>query len=240
MTRYPAWIDLEGLRCPLCGSSIFEDYRNVPLARCRSCKSNERTRVTKLFLERYIKLQPGQKVLHFAPEVNLGKQIASAVGTGYEAADIAPERYEGKLLRPVRRFDLCLDAKDLQSDLYDLVLHNHVMEHVPCNVTVVLQHLHRAAKPGGVHLFSIPILTGHFAEDLNPALTEADRVGRFGQCDHMRRFGRADFDITVGAIFGLTAAYSLTDFFSEADLRQANIRKSQWTCSGSSVFYVRK
>jgi phosphoglycolate phosphatase len=226
--------------CPICRSGSFEDYRNVPNTRCRSCKSNERTRVAKLFLDRHVRLRPGQKVLHFAPEPQLGKQIVAIVGAGYEAADIDPGRYTDKLGYRVQQLDLCTDAKALPSDFYDLILHNHVMEHVPCNVTLVLQNLHRAVKPGGAHMFSIPVLAGHSAEDLDPALTEAERTARFSQRDHIRRFGRADFDLTVGAVFGLTASYSLTDFFSEADLRKSNIRESQWVCSGSSVFYLRK
>jgi phosphoglycolate phosphatase len=228
-----------GAVCPICGSNAFEEHRNVPNIRCRSCGSHERTRAAKLFLDHYVKLQPGQYVLHLAPEAPLGRHIAALVGDSYEAADILPERYARGLGHPVSKLDLCADARKLPSEYYDLVLHNHVIEHVPCNYTLVLQHLHRAVKPGGVHLFSIPISSGYFAEDLNPSLTKADRTARFTQDDHMRRFGRGDFEATVGAIFGLTAAYTLVDFFSKHDLRKANIRQSQWTCSGSSVFYLR-
>ena len=228
------------LLCPLCGSEVFDDHRNVPAIRCRTCKSDERTRAVKLFLDRHLNLKTGQKVLHFAPERRLGKYIADAVGTGYDAVDIDPERYSSRSGYQVRSLDLCTEASKLPSDFYDLVLHNHVMEHVPCNVTLVLQHLHRAVKPGGVHMFSIPILSGYFEEDLDPNLTEPERTARFGQGDHMRRFGREDFDRTVGPIVGVTAAYSLADHFSDHELRTANIRKSQWTCSGSSVFFLRK
>lgn len=228
------------LVCPLCGSKSFEDYRNVPRIRCRSCKSNERDRVNKLFLDRYVTLEAGQRVLHFAPELQLAKHIVGIVGNGYDAVDIDPERYAGKLGHPVRRFDLCAEAKDLVSDSYDLVLHNHVMEHVPCNFTVVLQHLHRAVKPGGTHLFSIPILPGYYAEDLDPELSEMSRTARFSQSDHVRRFGKVDFERTVGPIFGLTSSYSLAEFFPAEVLRSANIRESQWACSGSSVFCLRK
>jgi phosphoglycolate phosphatase len=227
------------LTCPLCGSHAFEEYRGVPHIQCSACKSNERTRATKLFLDRYVRLQRGSRVLHLAPEPSLGRHIVSIVGPGYDPADKSPEHYARTLGRRVKRLDLCAEARRLPGGFYDLVLHNHVIEHVPCNYTIVLQHLHRAVKPGGVHLFSIPVTSGHFAEDLSPALSEEDRSIRFTQRDHMRRFGRSDFDRTAGAVFNLTAAYSLTDFFSEDELRRANIRESQWRCSGSSVFYLR-
>jgi SAM-dependent methyltransferase len=228
------------LVCPICGSGSFEDYRNVPKTRCRSCKSNERTRAVKLFLDKYVGLRFGHRVLHFAPEPQLSKHIAGIIGDAYEAVDIDPARYAAKSDFTIRRLDLCTEAPTLADNRYDMVLHNHVMEHVPCNFTLVLQHLHRAIKPGGVHLFSVPIFSGYFSEDLNPTLTDDERQTRFGQGDHMRRFGRADFGFTLGAIFGLEPTYSLADFFTHEELRKANIRESQWACSGSSIFYVRK
>jgi phosphoglycolate phosphatase len=162
------------------------------------------------------------------------------VGAGYEAADVDPERYSARVGTSVKRLDLCQDTSKLPSEHYDLVLHNHVLEHVPCNYTWVAQNLHRAVKRGGAHVFSIPISAGYYAEDLDPKLTTDERSARFGQHDHMRRFGRNDFSASFGNLFGMRDPYSLTDFFSEDVLIASNIRKSQWTCSGSSVFYIRK
>lgn len=226
--------------CPLCGSGKFEDFRKAPRSRCVTCGSRERTRVAKMFLDRHVKPQLGMRVLHFAPEPPLGRYLAGLLGDGYTAADIAPERYLDKLGHPVIRFDLCTDAAALPDAAFDLILHNHVMEHLPCNVTCVLQHLHRAIRPGGVHLFSVPISKGFSAEDLDPGMPPAERTDRFGQHDHMRRIGRADFDRSFGPILGIPSTYSLTEHFSEAELRRANIRKRLWNCSGSSVFYLRK
>jgi SAM-dependent methyltransferase len=224
----------------VCDHTKFEDYRGVPNGRCRSCKSNERTRVAKLFLDRHVMLQAGQRVLHLAPEQQLARYIVGIVGAGYEAADIDPDRYAGDPQYLIRRFDLCDHSSELPSNHYDLVMHNHVLEHVPCNYTLVLQNLHRAVKPGGVHMFSVPILAGYFAEDLDPALSEHERTRRFGQSDHLRRFGRVDFNKTLGSVFRLNSSYSLADFFPDSDLRRANIRETQWSCSGSSIFYLRK
>jgi predicted SAM-dependent methyltransferase len=224
----------------VCDRSEFEDYRGVSRGRCRSCRSNERTRVAKLFLDRHVALRAGQRVLHLAPERQLAGYIFGIVGGGYESADMDPDRYAGDAEYSVRRFDLCADSSELPSNHYDLVMHNHVLEHVPCNYTLVLQDLHRAVKPGGVHMFSVPILAGYFAEDLDPGLSEPERTRKFGQNDHLRRFGRADFEQTLGKVLGLKASYSLADYFPERDLMRANIRRSQWSCSGSSIFYLRK
>lgn len=227
-------------KCPICACTSFVPYRGIPNTRCQRCKSNERTRVVKLFLDQYIHPSPGQTVLHLAPEPELSKYLSNVVGAGYEAADVDPERYSARVGTSVKRLDLCQDTSKLPSGHYDLVLHNHVLEHVPCNVSWVAQNLHRSVKQGGAHVFSIPISAGYYAEDLDPNLTEDERSARFGQRDHMRRFGRHDFSVSFGNLFGMSDSYSLTDFFPENVLVAANIRKSQWTCSGSSVFYIRK
>lgn len=227
--------------CPLCGGGKFQEYKKRPLAECASCKAKSRTRVAALFLTKLIKLQPGQRVLHFAPEPQLFRLVHSIVGDGYEPCDFDPPRYEKRIKMPIRRFDLCTDARDLPSDTYDLVMHNHVLEHIPCNWTLVLQHLQRAVRPGGVHLFSVPIsLHRGYEEDLNPKLSQAERNKRFMQGDHLRRFGRTDFAQTLGAVFDIPATYSLEDYFSAEELHRAGIWKELWRVSGASLFYVPK
>lgn len=230
----------QSFKCPFCACTRFEQYRGVPNTRCQRCKSSERTRVVKLFLDRYVQPSHGQSVLHLAPEPELSTYLAKIVGKGYEAADLDPKRYSARIGTSVKRLDLCKVASELPSDHYDLVLHNHVLEHVPCNATWVVQNLHRAVKSGGAHVFSVPILAGYYAEDLDPQMTNDERQVRFGQHDHMRRFGREDFYLTFGTLFEIPDPYSLTDFFSEDALVTANVRKSQWTYSGSSVFYISK
>ncbi len=228
-------------KCPVCNGGRFIVYRNRELGQCESCGANERTRVTALFLEKHIRLGPGQRVLHLAPEKQLAPYFIEKVGAGYEPCDFDPARYQGKIPVPVRRLDLCTDLKALESETYDLVLHNHVMEHVPCNWTLVLQGLQRVVKKGGVHLFSIPILKNrYFAEDLNPALTEAQREERFRQRDHVRMFGKLDFASVVAPIFDLPTDYSLERYFSAEELKQAGIRAALWTVGSTSVFLVKK
>jgi phosphoglycolate phosphatase len=227
--------------CPLCGGGIFREYKKRPLAECASCKAKTRIRVAALFLTKVIKLQPGQRVLHFAPEPQIYQLVYPIVGDGYEPCDFDPARYEKRLPIPIRRFDLCSDARDLPSDTYDLVMHNHVLEHVPCNWTLVLQHLQRAVKPGGAQLFSVPIsLNRGYEEDLNPKLSEAERNKRFMQGDHLRRFGRKDFAQTLGAVFDIPDTYSLEHYFTAEELHRAGIWHELWNVSGASAFYVPK
>lgn len=226
--------------CPICGSRTFVDFRQRKAARCATCGSLERTRAIKLFLDRHVVLEPGCRVLHIAPEIEIGKFLHRRCGDGYEPADFDPGRYSRRLGLAVRKFDLCRDAAGLPAEHYDLILHSHVLEHIPCNYTVALQRLHRAVKIGGTHLFCVPVAAGYFAEDLDPRLGAAERIVRFGQADHMRRFGRDDFAVTLGEVFAIDAGYSLRDFFTKEDLEGARISEKNWSCSSATPFLVRK
>src|SRR5690606_26115511 len=130
------------VECPFCGSREFKDFR-IPRIRCKECGSTERMRVTKLLLDNMNLPRFGMRVLHIAPERPLAKYLFDKCGDGYEARDVAPQRYsfDFTVCKP---FDLCKDAQHLASGQYDLVIHNHVIEHVRCNYTMVLLHLHRS------------------------------------------------------------------------------------------------
>jgi phosphoglycolate phosphatase len=114
------------------------------------------------------------------------------------------------------------------------------MEHLPCNVTAILWHLHEALSPTGYHIFSVPILPGFYEETLFP-VSEEEKTKRFGQFDHVRRFGSEDLDRSLGMLFSLPKTYDLTQKFSASELDTANIpepARKGWT--GHSVFILRK
>lgn len=142
---------------------------------------------------------------------------------------------------PKRRFDLCVDTEALEPNSYDCIIHSHVLEHLPCNWTMVLVLLHRALKPGGWHIFCMPILSGQYEESLAP-LTAEEAVSRFGQNDHVRRFGRADLERTLGMIFqGSLERHILGNRFTDEVLDTANVPESERrTLSSSTAFVFRK
>ncbi|WP_223730407.1 methyltransferase domain-containing protein [Ensifer adhaerens] len=115
-------------------------------------------------------LKKGTRVLHFAPEGGLATYIKGIVGDEcYDARDIDIERYQHV---KVSYFDLVEACHTLPTNAFDLIIHNHVMEHLPCNVTAVLYHLHRALSDEGLHVFSIPDLPLNF----HPAAIRAPAV----------------------------------------------------------------
>lgn len=212
--------------CNLCGSIEFGDSPRTPGSKCAGCGSLERGRWCWLHLER-IGVKSGARVAHFAPDRGLAERLLAICGDGYEAYDIAPEAYHHV---PTRRFNLCRDR--LEIGAYDFVIHNHVLEHVRCNWAAVLIGLHRALKPTGYHLFSVPFNAGRYSEDMTAHPEE--RLARFGQKGHVRNFGTKDAVDTLGMIFPSLS----TGGFDKDALAAVNIRKRPGALTGASVFCI--
>jgi SAM-dependent methyltransferase len=178
--------------CPICASTKFRDYNGRVDAVCTSCGSLERTRYLWLYLLKTRAIAPDRRVLHVAPEKCLTKLLQEGFGSGYRPVDFEPERYATDDVS-VEHFDLCSDTYKLEQGTYDLIMHLHVLEHIPCAVDSVLAATMRALKPGGRLIFGIPIADGITVENLWPDLTREERIATFGQHDHLRRFGSQDF-----------------------------------------------
>ena len=225
------------MRCNICGGSIFTDMPKRPKVRCAGCGSLERTRVAALHVTEHLRPRRGSHILHFAPERGLSAMLREIGGPNYRALDIDPERYPGL---GVERFDLCEDVFDLPRDRYDLIVHNHVLEHIECNYTAVLMRLARSLNNDGAMLFSLPILPGEF----NDALVEAppaEKERRFGPMLHVRRFGIPSLGRTLGMIFPVPETFDLREQFDASLLAASNIPDHHWTrYSGATVFRVRK
>ena len=225
------------MQCNICGGTTFTDMPKRPRVRCADCGSLERTRVAALHLSRCADLPPDADILHFAPERGLAVMLRELGGANYRAVDIDPSRYPGL---DVEAFDLCEDVFDLPLDHYDLIVHNHVLEHIECNYSVVLMRLARSLKASGTMLFSLPILPGEFRDEIVDAPLE-QKLKLFGPMLHVRRFGTDALQKTLGMIFEIPDAYDLRDTFPEEDLIDANVPRHHWsTYTGATVFRVRK
>ena len=70
--------------------------------------------------------------------------------------------------------------------------------HVP-SATKAIAELHRVLRPGGVAVVAVPDARRHAAtQEATPGMSDAQRLERFGQVDHVRRFGR-DFEALLAA-----------------------------------------
>ncbi len=225
------------MHCNICGCSEFNNMNGRFNVKCRHCGSVERTRILKFLLDREISIVPGMSVLHLAPEIGLTRYLTSVPGIAYKAVDLIPEMYKHC---NVEKMDLVQDAEKLPNCAFDLVIHSHVMEHIPGNVTTTLIHLHRSLKEDGWHLFSIPIYAGCYEECLSDIGPE-ERKRRFRQEDHVRRFGREDIHLTIGKIFDIPLEYDLRKRYPYVDFSEFNIPESTLTgFTSNTIFCLRK
>lgn len=191
------------MECNLCGENVFLPYNTRQNAVCKGCGSLERTRAMFHLIQERELIHSRARVAHFAPEISLTRKIKPIVGDDrYEAYDMFPEIYPAEI--ETKKFDLIKDVESLPSRHYDLILHAHVLEHLPCWLPFVLFHLQRALTDDGYHLFCVPVVEGHSSMDLN-SLSDKDRIKRFYQKDHVRNFGFEDTKDNFGGLFNLNS-----------------------------------
>lgn len=126
----------------------------------------------------------GLRVLHIAPELSLREALRGLPHVRYTGADIAS---------PIA--DEHWDVTDIPhpDGSFDLILCNHVLEHVSDDIAA-MRELRRILAPAGEAILMSPIARDR-AETLHDpaAATPQQRQARFGQEDHVRLYG-ADYD----------------------------------------------
>lgn len=151
-----------------------------------STLSLERHRLLWLYLKRETDFfSAPAKVLHFAPEQAFYKRFRKMKNLDYITTDLNSPLADVKA-------DIC--ALPFESNTYDIILCNHVLEHIPDD-NKAMQELYRVLKPGGMAILQIP-------QDLKREKTFEDdsitdrrkRAEIFGQYDHVRIYGRDYFD----------------------------------------------
>lgn len=200
-------------RCDVCGASVrrflpqgygypvLEELRVVggmykPDDRCPVCHASDRDRLVKLYLDREVfgpggpGHAPGFAVLHLAPEKGLAKYLRARPGLAWSAGDIEPARYPHA--PGIRRMDL-LAGLPFPDGALDLVICNHVLEHIPDD-RAAMREIARVLAPAGRALLQVPL--SHVLEatrEGDGSESEAERIRRYGQRDHVRIYARDDY-----------------------------------------------
>lgn len=165
--------------CPICGyRGMFSPVKHKPEIWCPGCDSRPRHRLLKLWIDREMRLVRGARVIHFAAEPWVRDEMA-ARGADYRTADLND------------KFELRLDitAIDLPSKSVDMVIANHVLEHV--DDRAAFAELYRVLRPGGQAVVTVPMIEGFDRTYENPAhdTPEARRL-HYGDAEHLRWYGR--------------------------------------------------
>ncbi len=177
--------------CPICGASFahFGKYgtKNRTNARCYKCESLERHRLLWLYFNNQTDFfeRKNLKLLHVAPELCLYAKFSKMPSVNYYPCDLFPELYPYKEV-----FKMDLTNIHFEENFFDVIICNHVLEHIPDDAKAMAQ-LYRVMKKGGWGIFQVPIdyKREKTYEDFS-ITTPQERFKAFGQKDHVRWYGQ--------------------------------------------------
>lgn len=168
---------------------------NLERFACPHCGSTDRERHLRLFFDRLGLLDSirGGAILHVAPEVKLGELMRDYDLSLYVKGDLLPTDPS------IQQLDL--EGLPFQDETFDMVLCNHILEHVT-NPTAALHEVCRVLKRGGRFVCQTPFASRLSKTFQDPLLqSESDRLFFYGQEDHVRLFGLDIERLIVGAGF---------------------------------------
>jgi SAM-dependent methyltransferase len=210
------------VHCPICSHKYAEFLPAGKVRRtnvlCQNCKSVERIRLIYLYLTRETTLLDGTSrdisILHMAPEVSLYHLFSNKKNIRYTPCDFDPESLKNRLGLITEQGDIT--QLPYLKDFFDLILCNHVLEHIPDDIKA-MSELFRVMKPGGLGIFLVPIDMTMEKTFEDPSITDPqERVEKFGQEDHVRLYG-ADYPERLRSVGFQVEVLPYAQQFSEAD-----------------------
>lgn len=181
--------------CPCCGvklRSFFKvKYSNYPEnfnqtrykqtrqdVHCPICRSMPRHRILALWCEEHKDYLQTSDILYFAPEKCMSlwmkrNHVACTTADLLSAADLK----------------LDIQETGLPDGSYDVIIANHVLEHVD-DFRAALKEVQRILRQNGFFICSFPMDPSiELLDEEEEPLTAEERRRRFGQNDHKRVFG---------------------------------------------------
>lgn len=145
---------------------------------CPICKSLPRHRILVFWMKKNKEILLGRDILHFAQEKSV-RLWMDRNGMKAVTADLYHDA------------DLHIDIQNtgLDAECYDIVICNHVLEHVD-DFRQALKEVYRILRPGGSFICSFPMdPTVDLLYENALVKTQEDRRHFYGQIDHKRVFG---------------------------------------------------
>lgn len=199
-----AWHSGDRYTCPFCGyhakdlSPIGADFKvltekqvvgaGLRKGGCYKCGSTDRERLVFIYLKEVAKVLERKdiRILHFAPEKRLANTLRKIGFEEYICGDLFTEGYDyPDYVQNMNVLDI-----PYEDDFFDLVVCNHLLEHVPADIDA-MKELYRVLKPSGKAILQVPIsknLDKTF-EDFSVTDPE-EREIVLGQFDHVRIYGQ--------------------------------------------------
>ncbi len=182
------------VECSIC-ESTFNIFATFGLgrrknARCLQCDSLERHRLIWLYLNGRTNLFSEQRksLLHFAPEEVFHSKFSALDSVDYFPCDLFPEKYEYPTGKTLAKIDIT--SIPFQDDHFDVILCNHVLEHIPDD-RLAMRELYRVMKPSGWCILQVPIDYSRVSTYEDFSITSPlARKKAFGKTDHVRWYGQ--------------------------------------------------
>lgn len=176
--------------CECCGNASlrFVPFGSPPrpTARCPHCGALERHRV--LWPHIRASLRPGARVLHFAPEPILARNVIRLPEVDYTAADLHPS--SASLASEAEIVAADITNQPWPDGSFDVAIVSHVLEHVPDD-RAAMRELRRVVADDGVVFSHHPSEPWRERTFEDPSVVTPDERQRvFGQSDHVRIYGR--------------------------------------------------
>ena len=179
----------DNVECPVCGGkfSKFLSYGSDVVHRenvlCPKDLTLERHRLMWLYLSDHSNFfkEANLSLLHIAPEQCFHGKFKQQKNLDYLTAD---------LVSPIADIHFDLHSIPLETDRFDVIFCNHVMEHVE-DVLQCMKELYRVMKPGGWGIMQVP--QNHDCEQTledKSIVTPEEREKHYWQKDHLRLFGK--------------------------------------------------
>ena len=165
-----------------------------------------------------------KKILHVAPELCFMHMLENKYRENYITADVSNPRAKVKM---------DITDIDYNDESFDVIYCSHVLEHIQ-NDRKAMRELHRVLKPNGWAVLNVPITAEKTFED--PSVVDPEeRLKKFGQKDHVRRYGPDYIDRLLEAGFEVEA-YNVKDLFQSEEIALMGLK----TRVTDKIFYCIK
>lgn len=216
--------------CPICQGRFrkflpYGRFKARQNALCPNCLSLERHRLIWLFLRQETTFfTQKHAVLHIAPEACFIRRFEKIHKDQYVTADLES---------PLAKVKMDIHKMPFADNLFDVVLCNHVLEHVDDDLQA-LREIARVLRPGGFAILQVPFFHPVPDETFSDP-TLSDRKARerlFGQDDHVRRYGK-DYPKRIEAAGLQAAENNFADTFSPEQRQRFGLVRGEVIFTGT-------
>jgi SAM-dependent methyltransferase len=163
-------------------------------------------------------LKESSSILHIAPELCLVNKFKHVVKSeNYLLADNDVQLYKEAFNLDCMKIDLTKKLP-FEANIFDLILHNHVLEHLVGTYKDHIDNMIHVLKPGGKIVFTIPFFKKikNTIENGEYLSSDEERKLAFGQEDHYKIFGK-DFLYYLNTLTTASVETVLLENFSSMD-----------------------